>query len=238
MPLSDGTPGRRVPRVEVRLVDLARYASTLESAVPPVLHSEPQPDAPATDARSRDARLARAALRLLVRAIAGEAHAAQPLARTPAGKPMLPGSGLEISLSHSGGLALVAVSTAGAIGVDLECPRTVTLDGWRRPALEAAAAALSPAPLAGVAGTDARFLAAWVRLEALAKARGDGIAGLLHALEIREPARLALAARAALGGFRIDDLCLGGGLLGALALPADAPPAAVRPFTTTADGAG
>ncbi|MCB2175169.1 MAG: 4'-phosphopantetheinyl transferase superfamily protein [Actinomycetales bacterium] len=86
------------------------------------------------------------------------------------GRPRLPGTGLEASVSHSGGLVLVAVSTGPAVGVDVE---EVAL----RPGLD---------PLALAARTcsqderrhisDVRgFVTYWTRKEAVLKATGEGL---------------------------------------------------------------
>ncbi|MGH2903104.1 MAG: 4'-phosphopantetheinyl transferase family protein [Solirubrobacteraceae bacterium] len=68
----------------------------------------------------------------------------------PHGKPApAPGGGLRFNLSHSGGLALVAVSTGREVGVDLEHARE----------------RYTP-----------EFLRAWVAREAAVKCRGTGLA--------------------------------------------------------------
>jgi 4'-phosphopantetheinyl transferase len=49
----------------------------------------------------------------------------------PHGPPRLPGSGLHVSLSHSGSLVAVAVSRAGAVGIDVEHRTARTLPAAR-----------------------------------------------------------------------------------------------------------
>jgi 4'-phosphopantetheinyl transferase len=93
------------------------------------------------------------------------------------GKPRLapgPGADLRFNLSHSGGLALVAVRLGREVGVDLEELRD-GVDG------DAVAREFFDEPerarLAALAATGQpqAFFRAWVRREALAKASGRGI---------------------------------------------------------------
>lgn len=97
------------------------------------------------------------------------------------GKPALapPRHGLEFSLSHSAGLALVAVSAAGPVGVDLE--------RIAAPLDEIADLAFSPGEVAELAAADGaarmrRSHALWCAKEAAAKAEGTGLAADLRAL--------------------------------------------------------
>jgi 4'-phosphopantetheinyl transferase len=95
------------------------------------------------------------------------------------GKPFLEGALLEFNLSHSSDLALIAVAGRRRVGVDVERLRSVTdLDSLatrvctedERVTLEA---------LAGPCRAHA-FLAMWTRKEALAKATGEGIGGVMR----------------------------------------------------------
>jgi 4'-phosphopantetheinyl transferase len=96
------------------------------------------------------------------------------------GKPFLEGACLEFNLSHSGALALIAVARSRQVGVDVERLRPM-------PDLETVAARVcSPAELAALADLaephrERAFFAMWTRKEALAKATGDGIAGVVRA---------------------------------------------------------
>jgi len=92
------------------------------------------------------------------------------------GKPCLRNAGApSYNLSHTRGLALVAVSAGAAVGVDVE---------HLRPLADADALAqrfLSPAESAAVlevapAGRGAAFLRTWTRKEAVLKASGHGLA--------------------------------------------------------------
>ncbi|MGG1954109.1 4'-phosphopantetheinyl transferase family protein [Ralstonia solanacearum] len=110
----------------------------------------------------------------------------------PHGKPSLPrafvDSGLEFSLSHTHGLALIAVSSVGAVGVDVErVVDTVDVHGL------AASVFAEPESrhLAGLDAAAARlgFFRLWVRKEAYVKARGIGLADGLRE-PVLDPATL------------------------------------------------
>jgi 4'-phosphopantetheinyl transferase len=98
------------------------------------------------------------------------------------GRPRLPGTGLDVSISHSGATVAVAVSNAGAVGVDVQ---QVADDAVHE---------LSTLVLAGseaghvVAARD--FFTYWTRKEALVKATGDGVAVPLSEVVVTRPGRL------------------------------------------------
>jgi 4'-phosphopantetheinyl transferase len=176
----------------------------------------------------RDRRAVRIALRLLFAREGLGARALQRLERGPSGKPRLVGAGLDFSVSHSGDQALIALSRAGPVGVDLEPPRTVRIGEPRRSQIALAGAALAgrrgDPPLG--ASEDAELLRAWTRLEAWAKARGSGIGALLTELGLlgigshdAAPEAAAQRARslAAVEDIAVTDLALPGDLVGALA---------------------
>jgi phosphopantetheinyl transferase len=95
------------------------------------------------------------------------------MARSPLGKPYVLGHALELGISHTEGVTLVAVSRR-AVGLDIERMRPL-------PDLEVlAGAALGPGEARELEGLDdseraARFYRFWVRKEALLKARGCGL---------------------------------------------------------------
>ncbi len=102
----------------------------------------------------------------------------------PQGKPALPEGDLQFNLTHSEGLAVLAFTRAGDIGVDLE--RVRDLPDWSA----IAAACLPPRELQAVrqASPAARlpeFFRAWTRQEAQLKALGTGFLGD-QAVETRE----------------------------------------------------
>lgn len=91
------------------------------------------------------------------------------------GKPFLP-DGPEFSLSHSGGVALVAVCDHGPVGVDIEQLRDMTLSAdWRRKYPALARFDSGPAN----ESDKERFFRAWTRLEASCKRQGQSLAAVL-----------------------------------------------------------
>ena len=126
------------------------------------------------------------ALRIVLERMLGNAARGVTFARAALGKPRLDGAPIAFSLSHIPGLALIALAREGIVGVDVERARAVRVREPRRTRIEAAGAALNasdPLPEGG----DARFLQAWVRLEALAKGEGCGVGRLLARLGISGP---------------------------------------------------
>jgi hypothetical protein len=93
------------------------------------------------------------------------------------GKPRLPGTGeIRFNLSHSGGLALVAVTWGCEIGVDVETeePGRDLVALAKRALPPESAAAVREAP---PSERSACFYAAWTRHEARLKCLGLGLAG-------------------------------------------------------------
>jgi 4'-phosphopantetheinyl transferase len=95
------------------------------------------------------------------------------------GRPRLPGTGLHVSISHSGTTVAVAVSGAGAVGVDVQQVKDDSVDE------------LSPLVLAE---TEARhitvardFFTYWTRKEALVRATGDGVTVPLSEVVVTPP---------------------------------------------------
>lgn len=117
----------------------------------------------------------------------------------PHGKPTVPGSGLELSLAHSGSRVAVAIARGTPVGVDVEQDqRSIdpeTLIDTVLTAREAAALAALPADRHRTG-----FLTYWTRKEAVLKATGDGLRVPLRHVEVTgplEPPRvLAFAGRA------------------------------------------
>lgn len=165
---------------------------------------------------------ARAALRAILGSYLDRPAASLVFAIGPRGKPSLEGP-LHFNLAHSGDLALVAVTSAGPIGVDLERVR---------PVHEAEAIArrfFSPeecADLAAVSHTDRdyAFLSCWTRKEALLKASGEGLALPLDRFRVSltpgTPARLLSVGgdEAAAAAWWLAHLDPAPGFVGAVAL--------------------
>jgi 4'-phosphopantetheinyl transferase len=104
----------------------------------------------------------------------------------PHGKPSLEApdvTGLEFNVSHSGELALCAVSRGRAVGVDVEAirPELATLSMARRFFAPAEVASLESIP---PSEQTQAFFACWSRKEAYMKARGTGITLGLDRFEV------------------------------------------------------
>jgi 4'-phosphopantetheinyl transferase len=122
---------------------------------------------------------ARRALREILAGYLGGTAAGVALAVGERGKPRLadPGAPLSFNLSHSDGLALVAVASVGVeVGIDVERLRPrrdlVRLAARWLPAEDAAAVAA-----ASEGEREPVFYAAWTRFEARAKCTGAGLSG-------------------------------------------------------------
>lgn len=102
------------------------------------------------------------------------------------GKPSVPGWGLEVSLSHSRHRVVVAVTTAGPVGVDVEwVDQDVQVGGI---ALHVLSADERRAWCDAGGRPRARdFYEYWVRKESVVKATGDGLRIPLTAVEVSEP---------------------------------------------------
>lgn len=130
--------------------------------------------------RDRDRYVAgRAQLRQVLGEMTGTPPAELRLVSGAFGKPELPGSGLFFNLSHAEGLALLAVTGAGRVGVDVERLRPIR---DRDLVAEHFFAAAEVAALQGTAPAlrDVTFLRCWTRKEAYVKAVGDGLSLPLH----------------------------------------------------------
>jgi 4'-phosphopantetheinyl transferase len=100
-----------------------------------------------------------------------------------AGKPVLDGSRLRFNLSHSGGLALLAVTLDREVGVDVEALRPMP------DACELAERHFAPGEIAALRALperdrDEAFLRCWTLKEAYVKAVGDGLGIPLERFEV------------------------------------------------------
>jgi 4'-phosphopantetheinyl transferase len=119
--------------------------------------------------------LGRAMLRRLLVQATGIPSPGWKFAAEPSGRPIVYNASCDripsISLSHSGGWVAVAVSDAGAVGIDIEVHRP------RRNFNGIAAAAFGPQEQCLVAADGAPgFYRIWTLKEAMAKASGEGLA--------------------------------------------------------------
>jgi 4'-phosphopantetheinyl transferase len=128
---------------------------------------------------------AQAALRALVADAIGSTPLMVQLERDGLGKPYLVGdSGLQFNLAHSGKYAMVSLTMAGPIGVDVELPRAVSdLRSLARTML-ADREYHWWCKLAEPAASEALFRR-WTYKEAVLKALGLGLSGGLRAVSTR-----------------------------------------------------
>ena len=98
------------------------------------------------------------------------------------GKPRLESeSGIEFNVSHAGCCALIALSTSGPVGVDIECEDRV-LDAENLEGL--AAYVFSPLECCLALQTSKDFIRHWVAKESVLKALGLGISEHLQSVSI------------------------------------------------------
>lgn len=230
--------------IEIWLVDLEKSAEALEmleGGARRLAADEYDRINAINDPRERRHRLATyIALRIVLERIAGPGVRGLPYKRRPGGKPRLDLDGAEFSLSHVDGLALIGVSSALPLGVDLERMRPVKMAARRLVEISAIGAGLSDKPLPAL-GTERTFLQAWTRLEAFAKARGRGIAQTLAEVGVRgsakrlfSPAELEVRARRVAhdAGITVHDVKLSPTLHGAVGAPRGTRPMRARVFPT------
>ncbi|MGE3227860.1 MAG: 4'-phosphopantetheinyl transferase superfamily protein [Hyphomicrobium sp.] len=174
----------------------------------------------------RERSMAYIALRILLERRIGPAARETDFVRSPSGRPALADGAVAFSLAHTQGLALIALGN-DPIGVDVERARDVRIPEARRGPIESEAVALAGGtPLCGE-DADARFVAAWVRIEAAAKAVGTGVGPALERLrpERWEQRRGPGAQNAAAPPVVVHDVVVADGVFAAIALaPGETPP--------------
>jgi 4'-phosphopantetheinyl transferase len=206
---------------ELWLVDLEAAAPALEALerdLPRLSGDDRARALRPNDVRERRHRLAAyTGLRIVLERVGGAEVRGQRFVRGP--------GTAAFSLSHTDGLALIGVARGGTIGVDLERTRTLRMSSRRREEILAVAAGLAAVPVGDPTSDDA-LLRAWCRLEAFAKARGEGLSHVLGELGLRNAGgrqlackQIAAAARhlARQAGLGIADVSLPRGLYGAVA---------------------
>ncbi|TKJ28113.1 hypothetical protein A6V29_03120 [Blastococcus sp. CCUG 61487] len=119
--------------------------------------------------------LLRAALRSLLAAELGVPAQEAPVTTTPAGRPELPGTSLDVSCSADGALGLVALATGLRVGVDVETiapwDPAVLDEGWLHPDERAELTALP------VEARPTALTRCWTQKEAVLKGLGTGLGG-------------------------------------------------------------
>lgn len=174
----------------------------------------------------RERRLAHIALRILLERRLGPDVRKAPFVVALKGKPSLAGFDADFSLAHTKRVALVGLADAGPIGVDIESKRPLWMPAARRAPIEAEAIVLAAgAPLADDE-PDARFLRAWVRIEAAAKADGSGVGARLERLRpgaAHGPAAAGPLASGTTPHVVVHDVATADGFFVAVALPPGVP---------------
>lgn len=173
--------------------------------------------------------LGRGRLREILGARTGTAPAALRFDYGAHGKPALAG-GPFFNLSHSGGLACLAISETADLGCDIEAFRFVeegVAERFFAPAEHAARLALPEAE------RQAAFFRIWTRKEAVVKAIGDGLSIPLDAFDVTidagTPPRMTRLdpAHGVAAEWRLAHLDLGPAMVGALAIRAEGRPVAI-----------
>ena len=126
-----------------------------------------------------------------------------PDCSVPHGRPELPGSGIEVSVAHSGDRVAVAATRAGPVGVDVELiDPLLGVDDLMRGVL-APEERQFPST-----GTPAGFYRMWTRKEAVLKATGAGLRVPLSDVAVSSPVACPRLIRLAGVPARADDFVL------------------------------
>ena len=218
--------------VELWFVDLNTSSAALDAVerqTPRLAASELKKiSASASVKAAAERRTAYIALRVLIERFWGPDWRTTPYTLTGSGKPTIKGLGGSFSLAHVDRYALIGLARTGTIGVDLEPDRQPTVSDERRLRIENAAIALAQGAALPLP-RQMRFLQAWVRLEAVAKADGRGIGRLLTGLGVigadpaSGPGFIESYARDVSARFWVQDVQVGEGCLAAIALDGQVP---------------
>ncbi len=175
-----------VPTARITLLALAGIASrtSLEDRLPAYARGRPD-----ERAHQRERLEANAALVVVWSASAGVPANGDAWSRHDGGAPRPPAGEPRLSLSHTAGLAAVAVCAGADVGVDVERSRDA------RDLEHVAAAALAAEELCRWrclprAAREDALLTAWTRKEAILKALGTGLAGGLPSVVLDIDGRL------------------------------------------------
>lgn len=162
---------------------------------------------------------ARAALRRVLAGYLGLAPESVTFVYGGRGKPALPGGELAFNLSHSGPLAVCAVTRQASVGTDVEEIRVCERAGAIAARFFSAAETREIVARSGHE-RDLAFLRAWTRKEACLKASGEGLHLPLTAFDVPVDGRAWCDVATAAGSYRVWAYELGATHVGATALPA------------------
>jgi 4'-phosphopantetheinyl transferase len=227
--MNKGFPLRKLPpeaTIEIWLIDLDRklnFGVNLDN----ILSTEER-DRAGRFIFPRDAgrfRLCRAMLRLGLSAYLQTALQKIELATTPHGKPFLANhSELHFNVTHSNGLGLIAFTTVGEVGIDVEAIQRgvevldIAAANFTKNEAAQVAAARTPQEQTSI------FLSFWTRKEAVLKAAGCGLRHGLDAVDVSQQPLNQLALSGAPNEsagvcWRVQDLVQIDGFAGAVAAP-------------------
>ncbi|WP_244437792.1 4'-phosphopantetheinyl transferase family protein [Hyphomicrobium denitrificans] len=227
----------RLSDLEIVLVDLGASRALLESEEASTLRLSAS-DRLRVDRLSGDParqslwRAARVATRIVLERAIGPRVRGADFEIASGGRPSLSEGFPHFNVSHTADVALIAVCRSSLVGVDIESHRALSISPERRRRIVAAAARFTGDE--ANPDNDVDVLVAWVRLEAVAKARGAGIGVLLteqgvigSAGEKREKSAKSSPA--------VTDLDVGTSYVGAVAADALPEKIAVRRFPKHTD---
>ena len=207
--------------IHVWLTDLGNADICLESCADCLSSAERERAARFKFAWDRNRYLiAHGALRSILATYLGVDAAAIDFNSGPAGKPKLAGKlaseALEFNLSHSGEIALIAVTRSNEIGVDVECIRE---DFAFKPIAQRFFTAKEVASLQDLPVDLQReaFYKCWTSKEALLKAKGTGLSGSLDEVQIVLTTGPGVCVTFAAGEWSLTELSPIGGYAAALA---------------------
>lgn len=139
-----------------------------------------------SEGRSDESRWARLILRFALSRYGDQDLIKCPIEVAQQGRPYLVGrDGPTFSISHSTDHIAVAIATSGPIGIDIEHNRQIKMSTNRQMQIaeQARTHGLAAVSDTGSNITSDSFLSLWTKLEAFAKARGDGIGAVLTELK-------------------------------------------------------
>ncbi|MAI46473.1 MAG: hypothetical protein CMB79_11515 [Filomicrobium sp.] len=138
------------------------------------------------EGRSDESRRTRIILRFALSRYGDKDLVLCPIEAAAAGRPfLLDPDGPSFSISHSGDHIAVAIAADGPVGIDIERIRQIKMSTKRQLQIanQARAHGIDAAIDAEAAADGDEFLSLWTKLEALGKARGDGIGAVLTELK-------------------------------------------------------
>ena len=134
------------------------------------------------------------------------------------GRPRLPGADLEVSVSHSGDMAVVATCWNCPVGVDVEQLRPIEYSSLL--------AVIAHADEIDGVGAGPQFFRLWTRKEAVLKATGDGISADMRAVVLtpanEAPSLVRYSSRPGVAA-TLQDIYIAPGYAAAVAVLKDTP---------------